>query len=125
MYNDNSGAQSPVLEIKMLSENIVNHGELGSWTDHTDQQKGDWCSTSHLLEPPTDLETEYFNNDQVTTSVRVKDGGIRVSYTDTEKDYVTQRISSCADKYRNYLALTVPSDEESGDETSMQDEFKR
>ena len=80
--------------------------------------------TSHLLEPPTDLESEYFNNDQVTTSVRVKDGGIRVSYTDTEKPYVTQRISSCADKYRNYLNLTVPSDEESGDET-MQEEFKR
>ena len=82
--------------------------------------------TSHLLEPPTDLESEYFNNDQVTTSVRVKDGGIRVSYTDTEKPYVTQRISSCADKYRNYLNLTVPSsDEESGDETTMHEEFKR
>jgi len=79
--------------------------------------------TSHLLDPPADLETEYFNSDQVTTSVRVKDGGIRVTYTDTEKPYVTQRISSCADKYRSYLNLTVPSDEESGDE-SLQEEFK-
>ena len=83
--------------------------------------------TSHLLDPPTDLDTEYFNNDQVTTSIRMKDGGIRVSYTDTEKPYVTQRISSCADKYRSYLNLTVPSDEESGDESlqTLQEEFKR
>ena len=64
--------------------------------------------TSHLFDPPADLETEYFNTDQVTTSVRLKDGGIRVSYTDTEKPYVTQRITSCADKYRSYLNLTVP-----------------
>ena len=80
--------------------------------------------TSHLFDPPADLETEYFNTDQVTTSVRLKDGGIRVSYTDTEKPYVTQRITSCADKYRSYLNLTVPSDEESGDEC-LQEEFKR
>jgi len=86
-------------------------------------RESDLDLTSHLLEPPTDLDSEYFNTDQVTTSVRATDGGIRVTYTDTEKPYVTQRISSCADRYRNYLNLTVPSDEESGDET-MQEEFK-
>ena len=53
-----------------------------------------------------------------------KNGTIRVSYTDTEKPYMTQRITSCADKYRSYLNLTVPSDEESGDE-SVSEEFKR
>lgn len=45
-----------------------------------------------LLEPPCDLETEYFTtSDQVNTLVDSKDGNIRVKYTDTEKDYITHR----------------------------------
>ena len=45
-----------------------------------------------LLEPPCDLETEYFStSEQVNTSVCSKNGNIRVKYTDTDKPYITQR----------------------------------
>ena len=93
---------------------------LSSSTVHTEHDP------DLLLEPPADLEAEYFSGgcDQVLTSVSSKNGTIRVSYTDTEKPYMTQRITSCADKYRSYLNLTVPSDEESGDE-GVSEEFKR
>ena len=43
---------------------------------------------------------------------------------DTDKPYVSQRMTVSADKYHSYLNLTAPSDEESGDE-SVQEEFKR
>ena len=46
------------------------------------------------------------------------------SYADTDKPYVSQRMTVSADKYHSYLNLTAPSDEESGDE-SVQEEFKR
>jgi len=79
-------------------------------------------SDPDLLEPPADLESEYFNSsEEVSTSVCLRNGNIRVSYVDHDKPYMTHRISSCADKYRSYLNLTVPSDEE--DET-LQDDFK-
>ena len=78
-----------------------------------------------LLEPPADLETEYFStNDQVMTSVCSSNGSIRVKYTDHEKPYMTHRISSCADKYSSYLTLTVPSDDEEAEE-ALNEEFKR
>ena len=82
---------------------------------------------------------------QVTTEVSSRSGSIRVQYTgeeavlsamngaqcddvlltaDTDKPYVSQRMTVSADKYHSYLNLTAPSDEESGDE-SVQEEFKR
>ena len=53
---------------------------------------------------------------QVTTQCG-QDGRIRVSYADPEK--LESRISriSTNDRYRSYLNLTAPSDEESGDES--------
>lgn len=77
-----------------------------------------------LLEPPADLENEYFStNDQVVTSMSSSNGSIRVKYTDHEKPYITHRISSCTDKYTSYFTLTVPSDDEEAEE-ALNDEFK-
>ena len=82
---------------------------------------------------------------QVTTEVSSRSGRIRVQYTgeeavlsamkgaqcddvlltaDTDKPYVSQRMTVSADKYHSYLNLTAPSDEESGDE-GVNEEFKR
>ena len=69
---------------------------------------------------------------QVTTEVSSRSGSIRVQYTgeeavlsamngaqcddvlltaDTDKPYVSQRMTVSADKYHSYLNLTAPSDE--------------
>jgi len=75
---------------------------------------------SHVYDPPTDIESEYFTTgDQVTTSCGAE--GIRVTYADHSKLYVPKIRTS--DNYRLYLNLTVPSDEESGDEP-IREEFQ-
>jgi len=67
---------------------------------------------------PTDIEEEYFKNgDQVSTSCGEE--GIRVSYADHTKLYIPKIRT---DKYRSYLNLTVP-EEEDFDEGVVQEEF--
>jgi len=82
-------------------------------------------SNPDLLEPPADLESEYFStSEQVNTSVCSRNGNIRVSYTDHDKPYMTHRISSCSDKYRSYLNLTIQNSASDEEEETLQDEFK-
>lgn len=81
-------------------------------------------SDPDLLEPPADLESEYFStSEQVNTSVCSRNGNIRVSYTDHDKPYMTHRISSCSDKYRSYLNLTIQNSASDEEEETLQDEF--
>jgi len=75
---------------------------------------------SHVFDIPTDIESEYFTTlDQVTTTCGVD--GIRVTYEDHSKVYIPK--ISTSDNYRSYLNLTMPSDEDSGDEP-IKEEFQ-
>jgi len=75
---------------------------------------------SHVYDIPTDIESEYFTTlDQVTTTCGEE--GIRVTYEDHSKLYIPKIRNS--DNYRSYLNLTMPSDEESGDEP-IKEEFQ-
>jgi len=91
----------------VLSSSLGRDTELFSSMDLTSS------TPSHVYDVPTDIESEYFTTlDQVTTTCGEE--GIRVSYEDHSKIYIPK--ISTSDNYRSYLNLTMPSDEESGDE---------
>jgi len=74
---------------------------------------------SHVFDIPADIQSEYFTTeDQVRTSCGYQ--GIRVAFEDHSKLYIP-KIRTCPN-YRSYLNLTMPSDEESGDEP-IQEQF--
>lgn len=99
---------------------LVLSSSLGRDADFLSSMDLTGSTPSHVFDPPTDIESEYFTTlDQVTTTCGAE--GIRVTYEDHSKVYIP-KIRTC-DNYRSYLNLTMPSDEDSGDEP-IKEEFQ-